>query len=77
VQAGADLTIQWQKQEEGYYFIELINSSGQPVFNKEIWMDAEARLLNLDIPSVVPGNYFVRIVSKKTSKSFTEKLIIE
>ncbi|HEX7905200.1 MAG TPA: carboxypeptidase-like regulatory domain-containing protein, partial [Chitinophagaceae bacterium] len=75
--AGNELTIQWQKQEEGYYLIELINPSGQSVFSKKIWVDAEARLLNLAIPAVVAGNYFIRIANTKTNKSFTEKIIIQ
>jgi len=75
--AGNELTIQWQKQEEGYYLIELINPSGQSIFSKKIWVDAEARLLNLDIPAVVAGNYFIRIANTKTNKSFTEKIIIQ
>lgn len=75
--AGNELTIQWQRQEEGYYLIELINSPGQSIFSKKVWVDAEARLLNLEIPSVVAGNYFIRIANTKTNKSFTEKIVIQ
>ncbi len=77
VSPGASLHIEWKEKEEGYYLFELINLSGKKVYAKEIWVDAEARLLNLEIPSVVAGNYFLRATSKESGKNFTEKIVVE
>jgi hypothetical protein len=76
VSPGASLHIEWKKTDEGYYTLDLVDISGKKVFSKEIWIDAEARLLNLEIPSVSAGVYFLR-VNNKEGKSFTEKVVIE
>lgn len=78
VSAGTNLNIEIkEKIKEGYYTLDLINQSGQPVYQREIWIDEEARLLNIDVPFVKAGNYFITITSKKSGKRFTEKLIIQ
>lgn len=77
VPSGSNLTIEWGQREEGYYSLQLLNQSGQPVHQQEIWIDAAARLLNVDIPSVATGNYFLVLANKKTGKKFTEKIVIQ
>lgn len=77
VSSGASLHIEWKKMEEGYYTLELLDLSGKLVYSREIWIDSEARLLNIEIPSVTAGNYFLRAVDKKSGKSSTEKIIIQ
>jgi hypothetical protein len=44
---------------------------------KEIWIDAETRLLNVDVPSVAAGSYFMVLTNKKNGKKFTEKIIVQ
>ncbi|HRX93360.1 MAG TPA: carboxypeptidase-like regulatory domain-containing protein [Chitinophagaceae bacterium] len=73
---GSDITINWIEKEEGYYSFLLMNQAGQSVQQKEIWIDADARQLNLPLPSVAAGNYFVVLVNKKSGKRFSEKIII-
>jgi CarboxypepD_reg-like domain/Secretion system C-terminal sorting domain len=75
--AGSALNIEWKATEEGYYQLQLINQSGQQVHQQEIWIDAAAKVLNLDIPTVAAGSYFLALINKKTGKKFTEKLIIQ
>lgn len=78
VTAGTNLNIEVkEKIKEGYYTLDLINQSGQSVYQREIWIDEEARLLNIDVPVVKTGNYFITITNKKSGKRFTEKLIIQ
>lgn len=78
VAAGANLNIGIKKKiKEGYYTLDLINQSGQSVYQREIWIDAEARLLNLEIPSVKAGSYFLVIADRNNGKKFTEKLVIQ
>lgn len=77
VMAGTSLHIEWKQSDEGYYTLELIDLSGKNLFSKEIWIDAEARLLTLEIPSVAGGNYFLRATNRQTGKNYTEKILIE
>ena len=77
VPAGSNISIEWKQTGEGYYSLQLFNQAGQSVHQQEIWIDAEARLLNIDFPAVTAGNYFLSFISKKTGKKFTEKIIIQ
>jgi Domain of unknown function (DUF4469) with IG-like fold len=75
--SGNDLTIEWNNSEEGYYFLQLLNLSGQQVQKMEIWIDASARLLDVDVPKLVAGSYFLVLTNKRTGKKYTEKIIIQ
>ena len=77
VQSGSALNLSFKKIEEGYHQLQILNQSGQMVEQKEIWIDAEARVLNIDIPSVAAGSYFLVLINKKTGKKFTEKIIVQ
>ena len=44
---------------------------------KEVWVDADARLLNINIPSVAAGSYFMILTNKKTGKKYSEKIIVQ
>jgi hypothetical protein len=74
---GASLNIEWKQTEEGYYVFELIDLSGKRVYSKEIWIDAEARLLNLELPSVAAGNYVLQATHKNSGRHFAEKIVIK
>lgn len=77
VRSGATLNLSFKKIEEGYYQLQIINQSGQRVQQKEIWIDAEARLLSIDIPLVAAGSYFLILTNKRTGKKITEKIIVQ
>lgn len=77
IQSGASLNIEWKQPEEGEYMLQLFNQSGQLIFNKAMWIDKDARVLNLEIPNVAAGNYFLRMTNKPSGKSYSEKIIIE
>jgi hypothetical protein len=74
---GASLHIEWKQTEEGYYMFELIDMSGKRVYSKETWIDAEARLLNLEVPAVAAGNYILQATHRNSGKHFAEKIVIE
>ncbi|MEQ1676388.1 MAG: carboxypeptidase-like regulatory domain-containing protein [Chitinophagaceae bacterium] len=76
VASGSAVNLSFKKMEEGYYQLQIISQAGQLMLQKEIWIDAEARLLNLELPTVVAGIYFVVLANTKTGKKFTEKVII-
>jgi hypothetical protein len=71
------LYIGWNQKESGDFALQLFNQSGHLIFTKDIYIDKEARLLDINIPFVAAGNYFLKIVNKQTAGSYTGKLIIE
>jgi hypothetical protein len=77
VAIGAAINLNFKKLDEGYYQLQIISQSGQLVKQQEIWIDAEARLLNINVPAVAAGSYFMVLTNKKTGKKFTEKVIIQ
>lgn len=77
VKSGGSISVGVHLLEEGYYTVQFTNQSGQVVQQKEIWIDSAAKVLNIDVPVTVAGNYFIILVSKKTAKKFTEKIIIQ
>ena len=77
VRSGSILNIEFKQPEEGEYMLQFFNQSGQLVFNKAMWIDKDARVVNLEAPHVVAGNYFIRMINKHSGKLYTEKIIIE
>jgi hypothetical protein len=77
VSSGASLHIEWKEMEEGYYLLELLDLSGKKINTQETWIDSEARVLNIEIPSVAAGNYLLRVSNKQSGKNFTEKVVIQ
>jgi len=77
VASGAAVNLSFTKLDEGYYQLQLISLAGQLIQQKEIWIDAEARLLNLDMPTVAAGTYFIILASKTTGKKYNQKFIVQ
>ncbi len=77
VKSGATLNIEWTQTETGDYYMQIINQAGALVYSRQLWIDAEARVLNIQVPSVSAGVYFLRMLHKGSGKSFTEKIIIQ
>ncbi len=77
VSSGSSVNLSFKQLDEGYYQLQVINQSGQIMEQKEIWIDAEARVLNIDIPVIAAGSYFLVLINKKTGKKFTEKIIVQ
>jgi hypothetical protein len=75
--SAGSISITMKYAEEGYHTIELLNLSGQQVLQKEVWIDADAKLLDLEIPNVATGSYFLVMTNKKTGKKISEKLIVQ
>jgi hypothetical protein len=73
---GAVLNIEWKQEESGNFLLHLLTMSGQLVFTKEMYIDADARLLDLQLPSVIPGTYILQISNKQSGNNFTEKIVI-
>jgi hypothetical protein len=80
--SGADtlsttLQVEWHAQAEGYYFLEVIDLAKEAsVFSREIWMDAQAGLVELEIPGLPPGNYLLKASNKQSGQSHFEKMVV-
>ena len=57
--------------------MQLAALNGQIILSKELWMDADTRVVKLNIPSVAAGAYLIQIVNKQSGKRTTEKVIVE
>jgi hypothetical protein len=74
---GTSVHLRFSEPEEGYCQLQIMNASGQLVHQQQIWIDSEARLLAIDLPSLAAGNYFMVMASRKSGKKYAEKLIIQ
>jgi hypothetical protein len=77
VESGSSLNIEVKQAEEGYYTIQLLNQSGQSIHQQEIWIDAEARLLSIDVPAVPAGSYILTLINKKSGRKSSDKIIVQ
>lgn len=77
VSPGSAINISFKELPEGYYSFQLLNMGGQTIKQEEIWIDAEARILNIDLPKVAAGSYFLILTNKKTGKQYSEKIILQ
>ena len=77
VSPGASLHIEWKETDEGYFNFELLDVSGKKVYSKQIWIDKDARLLNLEIPSLRAGYYFLHATNSQSQKGFSGKIVVE
>lgn len=77
VKNGSGLTIEWKSTEEGYYHFQFINTSGQAVHQQQLWIDAEARVISIDIPAIPAGTYFLVMTHKKSGKKMTESIVVQ
>ncbi len=75
--AGSSLNMELTKVEEGYYFIDLTSQTGLSVYQKKIWIDNNAKVINFDIPILAAGIYFVALRQKDNSKGFSQQLLIQ
>ena len=77
VVSGTNINVGCQKLKEGYYIVQLTTQSGQQVLIKQTWIDDELQVLNIAIPHIAGGVYFLKLTNKETSKRFTQKVIVE
>jgi hypothetical protein len=75
--SGGNINIGFDNLEEGYYEIHFLNISGQIYKQQQVWIDAEARILNIDIPYMAAGNYFLVLTNRRTGKKYTEKVVVQ
>ena len=77
VSSNSTLNVEWKQNQYGDHLLQVFNQSGQLVVSKEINIGEGSRLFTMTMPSIASGNYFLKLTSKATGKSYTEKLIVE
>jgi hypothetical protein len=77
IRSNSTLTIEWKQKYYGDHLLQLFNQSGQLMLSKDIYLDEKARLFTMEMPSIISGNYFLKLTGRATGKSYTEKLIVD
>lgn len=77
VVAGGGVSLSFNHPEEGYYQLQIVSAAGQLVKQQEIWLDAEARLLQIDLPVLTAGTYFMVMAGKRNGKKYSEKIVVQ
>jgi hypothetical protein len=74
---GSSLNMELQKVDEGYHFIDVTNQAGLSVYQKKVWIDNDAKVINFDIPVLAAGVYFVALRQNNNSKQYSQQLLIQ
>jgi hypothetical protein len=74
---GQSLTISFDKPEEGYYAVSFTSINGQILSLKDIWIDAEARVLTIERPLMQAGTYILTLMNKRTGKRTSGKVVVQ
>ena len=75
--AGTEINIEWKSSESGAHILQLLNQAGQLIYTKELWIDEEAKALDIELPPMATGVHFIKMTNRETSKTFTEKIVIQ
>ena len=71
------LIIEIDKRKKGTYLFQLTALNGQVILNKEMWLDKNDRVIQINIPPVAAGTYLISVINKQSVKIITEKIIVE
>lgn len=77
VKVGASIHIEWKQRLADDFVVQVLNISGQTIFTKQMQTGYNNHLFEFSFPSVASGNYFLRMINKKSGKSYTEKIIVQ
>lgn len=77
VKLNSLLTVDIGKHKAGTHSFQFFSVAGQLISTKEIWMDENMRSIQLQIPAVSSGTYFLKIINKESGKFTSEKIIVE
>jgi|SRR6218665_80426 len=79
VMTGSSLNIELTgRLKEGYYTLAISAMDGRSVFQKnELWIDAEARVMNISIPPLLAGSYALGLRNKKDGKVYSQMIVIK
>ncbi|MCG2617307.1 carboxypeptidase-like regulatory domain-containing protein [Terrimonas sp. NA20] len=61
---------------EEYYEFRLVSLNGRTIFKNKIWIDKDARVLNIGLPAVAAGRYFAVLHNKKLKKEYAQQVLV-
>jgi hypothetical protein len=76
VKANSMLTLRTASGRDGLHVFQLVTVTGQIVYKKELILNKSDKLVQLQIPDLIAGNYFLTMTDNKSAKPLTEKIII-
>lgn len=72
-----ELVIECRKPvEEGYYNFSIWNEKGRTIQQQELWIDKDAKSMNLEVPGMISGDYYLQISNVNNEYAFREKVTI-
>lgn len=75
--AHTELLIECHKPvEEGYYTFSIWNEKGRPIQQQNLWIDKDAKSMNLEVPGMIKGDYYLEILNANNGNAFREKITI-
>lgn len=77
VQAGGTLTLQTRLFEQGYYQLQILNTAGQQLYNREAWIDKGAGNFSLVMPSIPAGTYFLVLRQKGSARNWSQQIQVQ
>lgn len=77
VSSGSSIIIENKKIKEGDCTAQLVNQSGQSVYQEEMKVDNKTSSFKINVPAVSAGSYFLVFTNKKSGKKYTEKIIVQ
>ena len=77
IRSNSTLTIEYRQNQFGDHLLQLFNQSGQLVFSKELNITEGSKLLTINMPALITGDYFLKLTTASTGRSYTEKLTVE
>jgi hypothetical protein len=77
VASGASVNIELTAVvREDYYEFSLVNFNGKTIFGKKVWIDKDARVMNIEIPSIAAGSYFAVLRNKKLRRELAQQIMV-
>lgn len=69
------LTLEFQNAESGAYNFSVINSAGEVVQKREVYVDKKRTTVSLN--HIASGSYYISLNNKKTGKAYTQTVMVQ
>jgi hypothetical protein len=63
--------------KEGYHQLQIISLQGQTVYQKEIWIDAAAKVFSIELPVMAAGTYVLQVAHTASGEKTSEKMVVQ
>jgi hypothetical protein len=77
VQRNSSVKIDFKKLGEGTYVVSLMNMNGEVAQTEDIVIERKKEVIDFRLKDVAAGTYFVHLLSRKTTASYSEKIIVQ